>query len=233
MAIPYTYHYTGTIQDTLQQFLRIFTGLQVQYGVDRDISGENDFRTCRVRYGSMDRVVAGVLNKNGTFTTESLPLITGYQTSIEADPERKIPKYHKENVAYTETDLTRHVSRKLSPAAYVSNVDITLWATNTEQVFQMLEQILLIFNPKIEFQTSEDKTDWSYITQAELVGIDNAENYPAGTGKQVVTWGLSFRIPFYLNYPKLDSTTVIDQIKLNISDNTNEVTLLEPVVISE
>ena len=67
MANTYTYMYQGAFSDYIKQFLRVFSGFQVEYGVDRDNDDIKDRKTCPVFYGDMDRITANILHKDGTF----------------------------------------------------------------------------------------------------------------------------------------------------------------------
>lgn len=234
MALPYTYHYTGKIENSLLQFMRIFTGFQVQYGVDRDDDDVNDFRKVTVHYGSPDRVVANVLTQNGTFTTTKLPIITGYMTSLDLNPEARKARKHEENVKwYDEATQTNKAVSKLMATPYIANVDLSIWASNQQQMFQIMEQILLIFNPRLSIQTTEDIHDWSYLTNVELIGIANEENFPPGPEDQYVIQTLNFQFEFWLNFPKIERGNVIEEITANMNDNTNEIVFMEDITIDE
>ena len=220
MANPYTYFYRGKIRSHLKQILRIFSGIQVEYGVDRDGDGEKDRRTCSLHYGDMDRVVATVLHKEGSFIGTKLPVISGYLTSIEFNPEEKRSKFHTENVArIRETDGVRISDSKLMGVPYKGTVDLSIYASNSDQMYQLLEQILLLFNPRLSFQTTDNLIDWNYITEAELVGFSPEQNIPAGPDERMIVNTLTFTFTFWLDFPMVERTSIINQIFLNIKDN--------------
>ena len=232
MSLPYSYTYEGKIAKCIGQFLRIFTGIQVQYGVDRDSSGTNDFRTVTVHYGSIDRVVAEVLNNHGSFTAQKLPLLSGFLTGIELNADRRKSRKHKENIRYIrESDSAKITSSKVMGTPYIATMDLSILASNNKQMMQILEQILLIFNPRLTIQTSEDVHDWSYISQVELISIANEENFPSGIDNRTVVQTLSFNIDFWLNYPRIEETSIIEEIQINIKDNTNNIVGLDEITI--
>jgi hypothetical protein len=234
MAIPYTYAYSGKIKNVIHQFLRIFTGLQVQAGVDRDNSGTNDFRNVSVHHGSLDRIIAGVLTKHGTFVANTMPIITGYMTNIELDPENRRSKKHVENIVYTKPeDGTKAVKQRVMGTPYLANFDLSIWATTNEEMMQILEQILVIFNPRLTINTSDDVHDWSYLSYVELIGINNEENVPQSTDSRVIIQSLNFQVNFMLNYPRIENDKIIEQINVNIFDNTNTITDIETITIDE
>lgn len=227
---PYTYFYNEQIRTYIEQFLRVFTGLQVEYKVDRDGDGNLDRRAVNVVYGDMDRVVANVLNKNGGFTNKSLPLISGYMRNIQMDPENRKPRTHKENIVYKNEDGTRSVSSRLMSVPYKLNMDLAIWTSNTDQSLQILEQILLMFRPTLVFQKSENIHDWSYMVRGELTGINNEANFPAGLDSRMKVDTLNFDVDISLNYPASEYQSIIEQATLTAHDDgisIDDVTVTE------
>ena len=43
--------------------------------------------------------------------------------------------------------------------------------SNTDQKLQLLEQILVLFNPALEIQQNDNPVDWTTITTVELTDI--------------------------------------------------------------
>ena len=217
----HTYHYGRRIEKHLYAFLRIFSGFKVRSSVDRDGDGNYDERTCPVHYGEMSRIVANVLRKNNTWTAYKLPLISGVLTSIELNPENRRSNFHEENVArLRETDGSRVVNRKIMGIPYRANVDLSLWCSNNDQMMQLLEQILLLFSPRLSMQVSENLIDWAYISEVELLSVASESNVPAGVDEQTLIYTLSFIFDFWLDFPQIEQTNIINEIITNIKDNT-------------
>ena len=49
------------------------------------------------------------------------------------------------------------------------NADI--WTSNTDQKLQLLEQILVLFNPSLEMQTTDNFIDWTSISVVNLENV--------------------------------------------------------------
>lgn len=221
MTVQNTYYYAGQFKRYIGQFLRIFSGLQVQDGVDRNGDGIKDFRPVKVVYGNMDRIIEKVFQNNATFTNQKLPIISGYLSGLKRADEYVIPKHHNENVTYQNTaDNQYHTIARIPGVPYVISMDLYLYASNTDQMFQLLEQILLWFNPTIDFQRSSSVVDWSYITKCSLVGIQDTNNYPIGTDRRVITQTLNFEFVGWLNYNYSDTAGSIQTIITNIKDSS-------------
>jgi hypothetical protein len=216
----YTYFYSGQLRTYIAQFLRIFSGFQTQDGVDRNSDGTNDYRAVTVHYGDIDRVMGSILqNQSESFVAQKLPIISGYMTGLSLDADRRQSKRHLENVAYP-TSTTNVTSERLIGTPIKMNMDLYLYASNTNQLFQILEQILLLFNPTLDIQRSSNEIDWTYISKVELTAINNQQNFPVGMNRKMMIWGLSFAIDAWINFPSLTSTGVIESIITNIHDES-------------
>lgn len=228
-----TYYYNSQIRTYISQFLRIFGGLQVQIGVNRDTTAGNDFLSVPVVYGSQDRVVANILGKtHNTFSQPKLPIISGYLTSIDLDPEKRQSKFHTEPMKVRESGETQFknaVRRMGNPIKL--NLDVSIMASNTDQMFQILEQLLLMFSPTLSFQKSDGVLDWSYITRAELVAISNEENVPTSVDERIIVYTLSFLVDAMLNYPAIINDSIITEIQAKIYDDSFDPIVLEEIII--
>lgn len=180
-------------------------------------------RNVSVHYGDMDRIVANVLYKKSVFQSARIPMIAGYLTNLDLDPERRKPRHHVETVTTQASDTSRAAFSRAMGVPYKMNMDISLMASNTDQMFQMLEQVLLMFDPILTFQKSDDIMDWSYISRAELVGINNETNFPTSETERLIVWTLTFTVDMWLNYPAIDKTSVIENIEANMKDNTIDI----------
>lgn len=231
-STPIKYYYAGQFKKYIGQFLKVFAGLQTQDGVDRDGDGINDMRSVSLVYGSIDRVIEKiVLQGNGTFTNQKIPIISAYLTNIKPGDEERIPVHHEETISYENTaDGQYHSASRMAPAPYELSMDLHLYASNSDQMFQMLEQILVLFNPSINFQKSSAVLDWNYITRCTLTGIQDQTNFPMGVDRRVIVQTLNFMFVAWLNYPYLDSEgSVIDTIFLNMHDSSIVVEDLDTV----
>lgn len=221
MANNYTYYYQGAFKDYIKQFMRLFSGFQVEYNRDSDNDTINDKKTCPVYYGSPDRIVANVLHKDGVSYATALPLMSTLLTAIELNPENRRTNYHEENVTRTRSSDGAHVvNQKVMGVPYRITIDLSIYTSNTNQMFQLLEQIMIMFNPKLTIQKSDNLLDWSYLTEIELVAVTQETNIPSAVDERMVMWSLSFLMDVWLDYPMIESTGVIQQIITTIKDNT-------------
>jgi hypothetical protein len=236
MANTYPFYYQNAFKDYIKQFLRVFRGFQVEYDVDRDENGELDKKTCNIFYSDMDRIVANILHDDGHFVASSLPIISGYLTGIELNPELRHSRYHAENVSRYNNNGSLVSEQKKMGVPYTLSMDLSIFTSNSNQMFQLLEQILMLFNPKLTIQKSDNIIDWTYLTEIELVSITPEANYPISTDERYIVWTLGFVFPVWLDFPaKEQQQGIIEQIEANILDCSNdpEGILLDTFVIPE
>jgi hypothetical protein len=96
-------------------------------------------------------------------------------------------------------DLT--TVKRAMPIPYNMTIELSIYASNTLQRDQILEQILVLFNPDLQIQKSDGAFDWTRLTKVELTDIANEENYPSATDRRMIVWTLSFELPIFLSVP--------------------------------
>lgn len=223
MAETYPWNYNKQFEAYITQFLRIFSGIQVRDGVKR----ENDsykFRKVPVYYGPPTRITSEILNKRSSFPNVSLPLISGNLESISINTDRRGPtKYHEDKVSYKDSTGTYKTNQRLVGPALTLSLKVSIWASSNDELFQILEQLLLMFNPKVTIQKSTDIEDSNYITQVELTEISRNINTPLGTDSKTFQTDLQFSVDARMNYPFLvGEGGIIEKIITNVYDETNE-----------
>jgi hypothetical protein len=104
------------------------------------------------------------------------------------------------------------------PVPYDLFMQTDIWTTNELQKHQIIEQILILFNPSIDLQTSNNPLDWTALTVVELTEITwSSRTYPAGTSDNIDIASLTFKVPIWLNAPsKVKRQNIIEQIVIDI-----------------
>ena len=213
------YFYENQIRSYLLQFCNIFAGLRVKTG--KGESGETEFITVPITIGSKDRVVAAIQAGNTQNRPFSLPIMAAYMTNISLSPNRKGIGVVDKRVYLPSggvfPDDLKTVTRVM-PIPYVMSAQLSIYASNTDQMMQILEQLLVLFDPVLQIQTSDSVFDWTKITTVELVGVTNEENYPSGIDKRVIQWSLDFEVPIYISVPIDIKDEMVRKIVIQISN---------------
>jgi hypothetical protein len=214
-----SYYYEGQLRSYLLQFCNIFAGLKVVTG--KGECSEPEYISVPIMVGSRDRVVAAIQAGNTQNRPFSLPMMAANITTMSIAPIRKGVGTVDRRVflppggVYPD-DLKTSV--RVMPIPYNMDVDLTLYASNTQQMHQMLEQILMLFDPVLQIQTSDSAFDWTKITGVELTSISNEENVPVGGDKRIIQWTLSFDIPIYISAPVDVRDEVVRKIIIQLGD---------------
>jgi hypothetical protein len=213
------YFYEGQLRSYLLQFCNIFSGLQVKTG--KGECGEDEYMTVPISVGSRDRVVAAIQAGNTQNKPFTLPTMAATISAISLSPTRKGVGTVDRRVFLPQggiyPDDLRTVVRVM-PIPYIMSADLAVYASNTQQLHQILEQLLMLFDPVLQIQTSDAAFDWTKITSVELVGINNEENFPPAGDRRVLTWTFNFSIPIYISAPIDVRDEVVRKIIITIGD---------------
>lgn len=182
-----------------------------------------------VIYGDISRQVASVMKDNAENKMPSAPRIAVYMTELELDRSRIsdssfTSKIHlkeravDDNGNYTTEQGVNYTVERLMPTPYKLTVKADIWTTNTDQKLQILEQILVLFNPSFEIQTTDNYIDWTSLSVVELTDVTlSNRTIPVGVESEIDIASLEFETPIYISSPaKVTRMGVIQTIITNI-----------------
>ncbi len=214
------FQFNGQLRAYLYQFVSIFYGLQVQTG--KGECGESEMISVPIVIGQKDRVVAALMAGNTQNRMFSLPTMSAHLSNLAIAPERrKVQAFVDQRVTLPvggvfPGDLT--VVKRSMPIPYNATIELSIYASNSLQRDQILEQILVLFNPDLQIQTSDGPFDWTKITKVELTDISNEENYPASTDRRMIVWSLTFEVPIFLTIPMGVKDDLVRKVIIQIGD---------------
>lgn len=197
------YYYGHQLRNYLAQFMAIFAGMQVQTGWRDD--NQPKMLSTPVMHASKDRVVGFLQSEFTQNKPVRLPLMSAHISAVEQMPERRKGTPNVRRNTFLETgrqfpDDVRTVEQRM-PVPYNTTMELSIWASNQQQHYQLLEQILMVFNPLLQIQATDEPFDWTKITTVELQSISPEENVPAGTDRRLIRTTLSFSVPVYISAP--------------------------------
>lgn len=220
--VLYPYRKSDQFERYIGQFMRVFSGFQVRDGVAR--GGETLTKKVPVVYGNMSRIVASILTKRDHFTNTSLPFMAANLVGIEIDLNNRKSPHHQDTVSKYSIGSSNAVERLIGPA-FILNMDLSIYASSSTELFGLLEQILLVFNPRVAIQVDTDADNSDYITEISLSTIQPEMQYPLSTNKETVMLTLGFTVPVRLRYPHDPNAAIIQQITLNLKEESSGVTI--------
>jgi hypothetical protein len=214
------YYYNKQLKKYIVGFANIFAGLQVVGGLDG--AGNLIRMDVPVRYGSSDRVTAALAAGNTQNKLHTIPMMACYMTGLELAPDRLHGVNQVDRRTYLEQggvfpDDVKAI-RRVMAIPYNMQMELAVYASNTDQLYQILEQILILFDYTMQLQFNDAPFDWTKITLVELIGMNNEENYPMGPDRRVINWTLNFNLPVWLSPPVDVRQDLIQSIKVRIGD---------------
>jgi hypothetical protein len=225
------FFYDGQIRRFMLQFARIFSNFDVEYG--RNQSGKNDTLVrVPVRYGDSSRQAQTIIQNNSANDMPSTPLMTFYVSGLDYDRPRMQEPYFVSNIqvrqrtydsntdSYETTQGNAFTIERLMPVPYKLTIKLEIWTSNTNQKMQLLEQILVLFNPSLEIQSTDNYIDWTSLTICELVSTQwSSKTIPVGTEDPIDVATLTFNVPIWLSSPaKVKKLGVVERIVASIFD---------------
>ena len=238
--MPVQFAYDGQIRRFVMQFVRMVSNFQVEFG--KDAAGDRTLQTVPVYYGDMSRQAAMILRGNSENTLSAVPAMACYISGLSYDQTRLQNPYHEGVVRIRErvyNDVEQEYERsqdgiytveRLMPAPYKLTMKLDIWTSNTEQKHQLIEQMMPLFNPGLEIQSTDNYVDWTSLSVVLLTDLNySSRSVPAGGEENIDVASLTFEMPIWLSLPaKVKKMGVVAQIIASIYDAQGD---LSPEVV--
>jgi hypothetical protein len=106
------------------------------------------------------------------------------------------------------------------PVPFNLKITLDIWTSNTNQKLQILEQILTLFNPALEIQSTDNYLDWTSLSVCELEGTTwSSRTIPVGTEDPIDISSLRFTLPIFISSPaKVKKLGVVQKIIASMYD---------------
>jgi hypothetical protein len=230
-----TFFYDEQIRRFLLQFIRVFSNFQVEYGKDRE--GNVTLVTVPVKYGDATRTVSNIIRENSENKVIPTPMISCHVAAMEYMPDRRqdptfvdkkhirMRKYDENTGEYTTSQGNAYTVERLMPVPYKLSMSVDIWTSNTTQKLQLLEQILVLFNPSLEIQSTDNYLDWTSLSYIELTQTQwSSRAVPVGVDDLIDIATLTFDVPIWLTSPaKVKKLGVIQKIVASIYDDNGGI----------
>lgn len=243
------FFYDGQIRRYVTQFMRIFIGFKYK-------TGDGTLRHIPVTYGDLSRQVANIIMENSENKMLTVPKIACFISNLELDTSRLadasfVSKLQIRERAFEDFYPDDHPDPKLRgtpiyqnyqgggytverlmPTPFKLSMKADLWTSNTDQKLQILEQILMLFNPSLEIQTTDNYIDWTSISVVDLKTINfSSRTIPQGTDSNIDIASMEFTIPIYITPPaKVKKMGVIRTLIMNVHTEMGDIASLEDII---
>jgi hypothetical protein len=223
--------------------MRIFIGFKYKTGGDTP-----EERQVPVMYGDLTRQVASIIKDNSENKMSTVPRVACYITGLEMDTDRLsdatfVSKVNIRERRYTDADNDglveyqnvqggNYTVERLMPTPFKLTMKADIWSSNTDQKLQLLEQILVLFNPSLEIQTTDNYIDWTSLSVINLNSTNfSSRTIPQGADTDIDICSLEFMMPIYISPPaKVKRLGVVKTIISNVFTEAGDIVSLEDLV---
>jgi hypothetical protein len=150
-------------------------------------------------------------------TARRFPRLSFDLMGLTPDDQRQLqPWLYKSSLASNNS----YANKAYSPAAYIFDMSLSLWAKDMDTSIQVLEQILPYFKHDVSIKLKEQKQlPIANDVHIVLKGLTKNDNYIDGlTENRVIQWDMSFDV--YANiWTKSKESTIIKEIVVDLKDN--------------
>jgi hypothetical protein len=232
------FYYDGQIKRYVTQLIRMLSGFKYQ-------TGDGTIKTIPILYGDLTRQVSHIIRENSENKIPSMPRMALHISNLQLDRSRIsdstfISKMHLRErdydpvtKEYLTTQGSAYTVERLMPTPYQLSVKVDIWTSNTDQKLQIMEQIMMLFNPSLEIQTTDNYIDWASLSVVELKDITfSSRTIPVGVESEFDVATLVLDTPIWISPPtKVKRLGVIHSIIANIYDGDYNFLAEEHVTI--
>lgn len=230
------FFYDAQIRRFVLQFIRALSNFQVEFG--RDANGAATLQQVPVKYGDASRQASQIQRQVSENTiSQNVPMIACYIAGLGYDRARMqepnfVDKMHIRQRAYdsntgsyTQEQGNAFTVERLMPVPYLLTMKADIWTSNLTQKLQLLEQMLTLFNPSLELQSTDNYIDWTSLSALELTDLNfSSRTIPVGTDEPLDIATLTFALPIWISSPaKIKKLGVIEKIVNSIWDSGGDI----------
>lgn len=236
------FFYDGQVRRYVSQFMRIFIGFKYQ-------TNDGSQKSIPVAYGDLTRQVASIIRDNSENKMPTVPRIACYVSGLRLDTSRLSDATHvsKMNIRerayddvdgeiqYRNTQGAGYTVERLMPTPFEMRMRCDIWSSNTDQKLQILEQILVMFNPSLEIQTTDNYIDWTSLSSVYLEDITfTSRNVPVGVDDDIDVCTLEFSMPIYITPPaKVKKLGIVKTIIANVFTEQGNIVDINDLIYNE
>lgn len=225
------YWYTAQLRNYRLQFIRAFSNFS--YSTGKDADGNDILVRVPCRYGDPSRIAASIIKGNSENKLLTVPFITCWISGLAMSPTRRhgpqivetlqatTREYNNETQSYLNTPGNQYTIQRYMPVPYELTMTVDVWSNNESVKEQLIEQIMVLYNPAIEIQTSNNPIDWTVLSVIEMQDTITwtSRSIPMGTDNPIDVLTMTFRFPIWINPPaKVTKQSIIQNIITSITD---------------
>ena len=237
------YFYDGQIRRYVTQFMRVFIGFKYKTGGNTPIE-----KHVPVMYGDLTRQVAAIIKDNSENKLSTVPKIACYISGLELDQSRiQDPTFvskvqirersydgfdNNGNPIYNQTQGGGYTVERLMPTPFKLTMKADIWTSNTEQKLQLVEQIMVLFNPSLEIQTTDNYIDWTSLSVINVTSLNfSSRTIPQAAESEIDICTIEFEMPVWISPPaKVKKLGIVRAVVANMFTEGGDIVNLQDLI---
>jgi hypothetical protein len=227
------YWYDQQIKRWVNQYMAVFQGLQVQVGKWNTES--EHLIPVPIHFGSPDKIVAALIANNTQNQPMRLPIMAAQISSLDIAKDRMHGTGFQHRISFLPVggilpDDLKVVHQRM-PVPYDLKMKLGICVSNTDQHLQILEQILPLFDPQLQIQSSDAPLDLTRLTTVELnSGPSFEQNSILTADTRTIQSTMTFTMPIWINIPADVRRNYINNIYTRIGIVSTMATTREEII---
>ena len=223
--------YDQQIRRYLIQLIRIFSHFRVREYTDKGVN----YNRVPCRYADSSRMVTHIMRNNSENIINSCPFISVGIQSLKYEQSRTQEPFNVDTIQVAERAFDRqnnvyedgpgnlYTVNRYMPVPYNLTIQVDIWSPNTDTKLQIMEQLMVIFNPSIQIQNTNNPLDWSSIFEVTLTDVNwSNRSIPQGVDEIIDIATMSFEVPIWINPPaQVKRQQIIQTIVTNVFADTD------------
>ena len=224
--------YDEQIRRYLIQLIRIFSHFRVREYTDKGVN----YNRVPCRYADSSRMVTHIMRNNSENIINSAPFISVAIQSLKYEQSRTQEPFNVDTVQVAEREYDHqnnvygdgpgnlYTVHRYMPVPYNMTIQVDIWSPNTDTKLQIMEQLMVIFNPSIQIQSTNNPLDWSSIFEVTLTDVNwSNRTIPTGVDDIIDISTMTFEVPIWINPPaQVKRQQIIQTIVQNIFTDTDD-----------
>ena len=237
------YFYDGQIRRYVTQFMRVFIGFKYKTGGDTPVE-----KHVPVMYGDLTRQVASIIKDNSENKLSTVPKIACYISGLELDQSRiQDPTFVSKvqirersydgfdavgNPKYNNTQGGGYTVERLMPTPFKLTMKADIWTSNTEQKLQLVEQIMVLFNPSLEIQTTDNYIDWTSLSVINVTTLNfSSRTIPQAAESEIDICTIEFEMPIWISPPaKVKKLGIVRAVVANMFTEAGDLVNIQDII---
>jgi hypothetical protein len=196
----------------------------------------------------LTRQVAAIIKDNSENKLSTVPKIACYISGLELDQSRiQDPTFVSKvqirersydgfdtagNPLYNQTQGGGYTVERLMPTPFKLTMKADLWTSNTEQKLQLVEQIMVLFNPSLEIQTTDNYIDWTSLSVINVTNLNfSSRTIPQAAESEIDICTIEFEMPIWISPPaKVKKLGIVRAVVANMFTEAGDIVNIQDII---